>query len=97
MLMDNDSGRGLVMTVDDASLTATVDAEFGTHEAQCFAQGTAMDTPNGNAVVACATPWVREYDTTGSLLWEAEIQCANNGGGGWTPGSATRWYPIDWE
>jgi hypothetical protein len=99
MLLDNDNGRGLVLTVDEATVTATADAVYPTHENQCFAQGTAMDTLAGNAVVGCASEWVREYDlASSSLIWEAEIQCRNGGGGGFTSGGATRWYPLDgWQ
>lgn len=99
MLLDNQNGRGLVLSVDEATLTATVDAEYPTHEPNCFAQGTAMDTVAGNAVVACGTGWVREFDlATSALVWEAEIVCRNGGGAGLSPGGAVRWYPLDaWE
>ncbi len=97
MLLDNTNGRGLVMTIDEVNLTATVDAEYATHENNCGAQGTAMDTKAGNAVVGCNTEWVREYDlASNDLIWEAEVDCQNGGGGGFFGGIApTRWYPLD--
>jgi hypothetical protein len=99
MFLDNDNGRGVVMTVDEVAMTATVDAVYETRENSCGAQGTAADTRAGNAVVACASEWVREYDlATASQIWEAELHCFNGGGGGWTSNAATRWYPLDgWE
>ena len=99
MMLDNENGRGLVLTVDDATLTATADAEYETHESLCGAQGTAQDTLAGNAVVGCGTDWLREYDlATNTMLWEAQLQCPFGGGGGWTSGAATRWYPLDgWQ
>lgn len=100
MLLDNENGRGLVFTVDDQSRTATVDAAYPTREASCRYQGTAVDTRAGNAVVACASRWVREFDgESAELLWEARIsRCVDEGVGGWSPGQAVRWYPLDhWE
>ncbi|MEO0600522.1 MAG: aryl-sulfate sulfotransferase [Myxococcota bacterium] len=99
MLLDNRYGRGLVMTVDEQTLTATVDAAYPTRETACGPQGTATDTLAGNAVVACATRWVREYDgATDDLLWEARLSCPNGNGGGWSAGRAARWYPLDhWD
>jgi hypothetical protein len=95
MFLDNDHGRALVMTVDDATLTATVDASYPTHESICFPQGTAMDSADGNALVGCDTSWIREYDlATSAQAWEAQVKC-QNGGGGFTSGAATRWYPLD--
>ncbi|MEQ1565727.1 MAG: hypothetical protein ABMA64_08830 [Myxococcota bacterium] len=94
--LDNDHGRGIVMTVDDATLTATVDGVYPTHEGICFPQGTSMETASGNPVVGCDTAWIREYDLASAVqIWEAEIECENGGGGGFTSGAATRWYPLD--
>jgi hypothetical protein len=96
MLLDNDHGRGLVISIDEQAGTGTVDAAYDTREGVCGPQGTAMDTVAGNAVVACSTPWVREYDlATSAMIWEAEIVCPMGSGGGWTPGGASRWYPLD--
>jgi hypothetical protein len=97
MLLDNTNGRGLVMTIDEVNLTATVDAEYPTNENSCGAQGTSMDTKAGNAVVGCNTEWVREYDlASNDMIWEAEVDCQNGGGGGFFGGIApTRWYPLD--
>jgi hypothetical protein len=99
MLLDNDHGRALVMTIDDATLTATVDAAYATREPSCGPQGTATDAVNGNALVGCQSRFVREYDVlTEALLWEGEANCRNNGGGGWSPRAGARWYPLDgWE
>lgn len=99
MLLDNDHGRAIVLSIDDTTLTATVDAAYDTHEASCGPQGTAMDTLTGNAVVACQSRFVREYDqVTGTAIWEGEANCRNGGGGGWSPRSGVRWYPLDgWE
>jgi hypothetical protein len=85
--------------VDDAALTATVDAAYATRESRCGPQGTAMDTAAGNAVVGCQSRWIREYDqATGQQLWEGEARCRNSGGGGWSPNAGVRWYPLDgWE
>ena len=97
MLLDNDNGRGLVFTVDEVAKTAVVDATYDTYENFCGPQGTAMDTKAGNAVVACDTEWVREYDlATSAMIWEGELTCRNGGQGGFGGGvSATRWYPLD--
>lgn len=96
MLLDNDNGRALAVTIDETTMTGTVDAEFPTHEDQCFPQGTAMDSTAGNVLAACWTDWVREYDPTGLMLWEAQLQCRSSGGFG--ANSAARWYPLDtWE
>ncbi|MCB9686521.1 MAG: aryl-sulfate sulfotransferase [Alphaproteobacteria bacterium] len=96
MLLDNDHGRALVIDVDDNTMTATVDAAYATHEPSCGAQGTAMDTTTGNAVVACLSRFVREYDqATGNQIWEGEANCRNNGGGGWSPRQGVRWYSLD--
>ncbi|MEQ1566039.1 MAG: aryl-sulfate sulfotransferase [Myxococcota bacterium] len=90
-LLDNDSGRGLVIDLDEVAGTATVDAEYETHENGCGPQGTSRSTLGGNAVVACTGDWVREFDgVSGEMLWEAEVQCP----GGGSPGSS-RWYPLD--
>jgi hypothetical protein len=90
-LLDNDNGRGLVITVDETANTATVDAEFATQENSCSVQGTSRSTMAGNPVVGCYGTTVREYDiATELLLWEATVECA----GGPGPGAA-RFYPLD--
>lgn len=90
-LLDNNNGRGLVITVDEANSTATVDAEFATLENTCSVQGTSRSTAAGNPVVGCIGDTVREYDiATGMLLWQAEVDCASGPG----PGSS-RFYPLD--
>jgi hypothetical protein len=94
MVLDNTNGRGLVFTLDDTTdpITAVVDAEYETRENSCGAQGTAMDTKAGNAVVGCNTTWVREYDVASSdMIWEAQVDCQNGG----DFFGATRWYPLD--
>ncbi len=95
MFLDNLHGRGIVMTVDEQARIATVDATYETRENGCLAQGTAMDTLDGNAVVACASRWVREYDGgTSELVWEAQVASCANGG----RSRVARWYPLDhWE
>lgn len=93
-LLHNDDGRGLVISVDEVGLTATVDAEYPAHENSCGPQGTSRSTLGGNAVVGCAGEWVREFDgVTGDMLWEAEVICGD-GGNPFGEG-ATRWYPLD--
>lgn len=95
MLLDNDNGRGLVIALDEATGTATVDAAYDTRESRCGPQGTARSTLGGNAVVGCMGDFVREYDAaSGAMIWEAEVQCSSGGGGGFDEGSA-RWYPLD--
>ncbi len=95
MVLDNDHGRALVFTVDEVAKTATVDAAYPTAENNCGPQGTALDTLAGNAIVACETGVVREFDLlTGSAIWEAEAECFN----GKTVGNGVqvaRWYPLD--
>ncbi len=95
MLLDNDNGRGLVLSIDEVNRTATAEAVYDTVEGSCGAQGTAADTLGGNAVVGCTTEFTREYDgVTGELIWQSEIGCAN-GGGGFFGTSSARWYPLD--
>ena len=92
-LLDNDNGRGLILSLDEKALTATVEAEHPTRSNACGPQGTARSTANGHSVVGCSGDWVREYDTTHTMVWEAEAMCV---GGGFNPGSS-RWYPLsDW-
>lgn len=39
---------------------------------------------------------VREHDLeTERAIRDATSRCAKGGGGGWSPGGATRWYPLD--
>ena len=97
MLLDNSDGRGLVLSLDEAGGTATVDAAYPTHDGRCGPQGTRGARSPGTPVVGCAGDWVDEYDgTTGDQVWEAHVECAG-GGGGYVPG-AVRWYPIeDWS
>jgi len=95
MLLDNDHGRGVVLSIDEVNRTATADAVYSTRENVCGPQGTATDTEDGNALVACTTEFMREYDgVTDQLIWEAEIICAN-GGGGFFGNSSARWYALD--
>ena len=90
-LLDNDNGRGLVISVDEVNLTATVDGEYPTDSGSCGPQGTSRETPNGNVIVGCTGGSVREYDVdTQVMLWEAEDSCS-----GFSPG-ASRWYALDW-
>ena len=94
MLLDNDHGRGIVFTIDEVNRTATADAVYPTAEFFCGAQGTADDTEDGNALVACGNDALREYDgVTDALIWDAEVDCANGGGFG-GPGVA-RWNVLD--
>jgi hypothetical protein len=92
-LLDNANGRGLVISIDEATATATVDATYPTREDRCGPQGTSRSTLGGNAVVGCSGDWVREYDAgTGSMIWEAGVQCPTSGG---FREGASRWYPLD--
>jgi hypothetical protein len=91
MLLDNANGRALVLTLDEGDKTATVDAAYDTVEDSCGPQGTAVDTLAGNAIVACETGKVREYDlNTGASIWNADVVCAN----GDAP-QVARWYPLE--
>jgi hypothetical protein len=91
-LLDNAHGRGLVIDLDEVALTATVEQANDTRQNSCGPQGTAQSTAAGNAIVACSGDWVREYDSTGTMVWEAEAVCLN--GGPFAPG-VTRWYSLD--
>jgi hypothetical protein len=93
-MLDNDHGRGLVLSLDEATSSATVDAAYATGSGNCGPQGTAEGTLAGNALVGCAGDQVREYDgATGDQVWSAEVQCASGGVG--FGGGAVRWYPLD--
>jgi hypothetical protein len=90
-LLDDDHGRALVLTVDESTSSATVDAAFDTAESSCRIQGTSRSTRAGNPVVGCSGDTVREYDlATEALLWQGTVQCASGPG----PGSS-RFYPLD--
>lgn len=91
-LLDNGSGRGLVIAMDQAARTATVEATHATGSGVCGPQGTARSTAAGHAVVACTGGPIREYDAAGTMVWQATAECV---GGGFVPGSG-RWYPLDW-
>ncbi len=94
MLLDNDHGRGVVLTIDEVARTATANAVYATVESVCGPQGTAADTEAGNSVVGCSTEFLREYDgLTDELVWEAEVECES--GGGFFGISVGRWYPLD--
>lgn len=94
MLLDNDNGRALILTMEPLTDTATVDAAYPTVELQCGPQGTAMETLAGNPVVGCYLGPLREYDlVTGAPIWESEVGCAQVGGLFGTGGA--RWYPLD--
>jgi Arylsulfotransferase (ASST) len=92
-LLDNNNGRGLVISVDEVNKTATVDGAYDTAENVCGVQGTSRSTQSGNPVIGCLGDTVREYDiTTGAMLWQAEVQCVQGGGFG---GGSSRFYPLD--
>lgn len=89
-LLDNENGRALVLTVDEAASTATVDAAYETVENKCSVQGTSRTTQAGNPVVGCLGNNVREYDIAdGAMIWQGAVQCDDPG-----PGS-TRFWPLD--
>lgn len=90
MFLDNDNGRGLVITVDDAAMTATVDEAWETVQASCGPQGTARDSVIGNSFVGCSGDDMTEYDPTMGEVWSAEVDC---GAGGFV--SMARFYPLD--
>jgi hypothetical protein len=89
MLLDNQSGRGMTLTVDEANLTATADEVYETVESTCGPQGTARDSLAGNSFVGCSGDDVREYDPAVGLVWDAHVEC----GGGFV--SIARFYPLD--
>jgi hypothetical protein len=91
-LLDNAHGRGLVIELDETTLMATVEAEHATRQGACGPQGTARTTAAGHALVGCSGDWVREYDTAGAMVWEAEAICLS--GSPFAQG-ASRWYPLD--
>jgi hypothetical protein len=89
MFLDNNDGRGLVMTLDETLMTATVDEAWQTVENGCGPQGTARDSLAGNSFVGCSGENMREYSPTGGLVWEAEADC----GAGFV--SVARFYPLE--
>ncbi len=89
MFLDNDNGRGLVISVDETLMTATVEESWDTVEAGCGPQGTARDSLAGNSFVACSGDNLREYSPSAGLVWSAEVNC----GGAFT--SVARFYPLD--
>jgi hypothetical protein len=91
LVLDNQSGRGLSIALDDTEMRALVDAEYPTVEESCGPQGTAVESAGGNVVVACWGDWVREYDgITADLLWEAKVECRLGDSVG-----VVRWTPLD--
>lgn len=93
-LLDDPSGRALILTVEPLTGTATVDAEIPTSDPVCLRQGTATETTSGNPVVACSSGAVREVDlATGAQLWEATPACASVRGSQGI--DAARWYPLE--
>jgi hypothetical protein len=97
-LLDNANGRALVFTVDEATRSATADESWATLEPSCGPQGTAADTPVGNAVVACSGRSVREWDAAQAVeQWRAEVVCPLPTPDPGAPGliaTAVRWYPL---
>lgn len=89
-ILDNNNGRGLVISIDEKTSTATVDAGFDTLENVCSVQGTSRATQAGNPVVGCLGATVREYDIkTEAMVWQGTVDC--NG----ATTSSSRFYPLD--
>jgi hypothetical protein len=89
MFLDNDNGRGLVISLDETLMTATVDEAWETVEPGCGPQGTARDSLAGNSFVGCSGENFREYSPSAGLVWSAEVNC----GGGFI--SVARFYPLE--
>jgi hypothetical protein len=89
--LDNDSGRGLVVSVDDTAMTAVVDESAATGSPTCGPQGTTMQTAAGNLIVGCSGMSAREYGG-GAEVWRATLACDNGvgSGGGGGPGGVRR-------
>ena len=89
MLLDNLSGRGLVLSYDEPTWTATVEEAWDTVEPTCGQQGTARDSLAGNSFVGCDGDQLREYDPAAGLVWEAKVDC------GGSDAYVARFYPLD--
>jgi hypothetical protein len=100
-LLDNDSGRGLVMSVDEPRLQAAVEESFSAGAPRCGPQGTTTDTAAGGTLVGCSGASIREYGPgAGAPTWSGTLVCANGAtfGGGAGPGAnmgPVRWYALE--
>jgi hypothetical protein len=94
-LLDNESGRGLVLAVAEAARTATVDESFATGSPRCGPQGTTTTTEAGGVLAACSGASVREFGPgASSPTWTATGSSFGGGGPGGSFG-AVRWYALD--
>ncbi|MCA9493829.1 MAG: aryl-sulfate sulfotransferase [Myxococcales bacterium] len=96
-MLDNEHGRGLILSLDEVAHTARVDASFSAGQSTCGPQGTTVDTAAGHTLVGCSGPALREYDTGPDPVFSSSLVCDNGGGGGGGPGpsGSVRWYPLD--
>lgn len=95
--LDNDGGRALILSVDEAAHTAVVDEAYPSGEGICEAQGTAAESAPGHVLVGCSGLHVREYAPLGREPdWDATLRCDNGAGvpGGPNAMGVLRWYPL---
>jgi hypothetical protein len=88
LMLDNHVGRGLVLSLDEANMTATADSAYSTGYI-CGPQGTAAAT-TGHVFVGCSGPDILEYDLEGELLWQAAAVCPSG-----AEAISARWYPLE--
>ncbi|MCB9686857.1 MAG: aryl-sulfate sulfotransferase, partial [Alphaproteobacteria bacterium] len=97
-MLDNDRGRGLILSLDETAHTAVVESSFSAGQSACGPQGTTIDTAAGNTLVGCSGPALREYATGPDPVFSSSLVCDNGtapGGGGPGPTGSVRWYPLD--
>jgi len=95
MLYDNREGRRessriLTIEIDEAAGLADITAvqDLGT---RCAKKGSSAITESGHLLASCATDdSIREYDTSGALVWQATFTCDD----GSDPSDTSRALPI---
>jgi hypothetical protein len=94
-MLDNASGRGLVVEVDEVNQTAIAIEAYDTGNPSCGPQGTTTETAAGGMVVGCSGMRVREYAAaTTTPAWTATLQCVTPPAGGAQLG-ANRWFALE--
>jgi hypothetical protein len=88
LMLDNHVGRGLILSLDEATMTATAESAYSTGYI-CGPQGTAAAT-TGHVFVGCSGPDILEYDLEGELLWQATAVCPSG-----DEAISARWYPLE--